>query len=110
MYDIGKPIIIDVAGTIEEFVKWALTEILLFIAVILFGLSAPLFYTVGSEYLAWRYPQYASTWAVIYLFTGPIACCIWMLFIAPFGFDRNKFSWIRRQVRYTYSRFLISGH
>lgn len=51
MHDIGKPMIIDIVGTVNQLVKWVLTEILLFIGVILFGLSAPLIYTVGAEYL-----------------------------------------------------------
>lgn len=42
-----------------------------------------------------------------YLFTGPIACTIWMLFIAPFGFDREKFTFVRRHVRYM--GFMVSG-
>ena len=76
-----KPMIIDVVGTIKELVKWALTQVLLFLGVILFGLSAPLLFTVGALWLAWRYPDYASMWAVIYLFAGPFACAIWMVFI-----------------------------
>jgi hypothetical protein len=79
-----KPMIIDVAGTIKELVKWALTQVLLFLGVILFGLSAPLLFTVGALWLAWRYPDYASTWAVIYLAAGPFACCIWMVFISHY--------------------------
>ena len=109
MYDIGKPVIIDVAGTIKELVKWALTEILWVIGIILFALSAPFIYTIGAEYLAWRFPQYAGYWAVIYLFTAPIACTIWMLLIAPFGFDRQNKKWtfVRRHARYV--GFMVSG-
>lgn len=73
-----KPMIIDVVGTMKELVKWALPQVLLFLGVIFFGLSAPLLFTVGALWLAWRYPDYASTWAVIYLFAGPFACAIWM--------------------------------
>ncbi len=79
-----QPMIIDVVGTIKELVKWALTQVLLFLGVIFFGLSAPLLFTVGALWLAWRYPDYASTWAVIYLFAGPFACAIWMVFISHF--------------------------
>lgn len=76
-----QPMLIDVAGTIRELVKWALTQALLLLSILMFGLSAPLLFTVGAEWLAWRYPQYASTWAVGYLFLGPVACMIWMVFI-----------------------------
>jgi hypothetical protein len=76
-----KPLVIDVAGTIKELVKWALTQALLLLGLLMFGLSAPLLFTVGAEWLAWRYPTYASTWAVIYMFAGPFACMIWMVFI-----------------------------
>lgn len=102
-----KPMIIDIAGTVKQLVKLVLTEALWFLGVILFGLSAPLIYTVGAWYLAWQYPQYAGYWATAYLFTGPIACTIWMLFIAPFGFDRKKFGFVRRHARYM--GFGISG-
>ena len=73
-----QPVVIDVAGTIKELVKWALLQVLLFFAVIVFALLAPFIFTVGAIWLAWRYPQYASTWAVVYLFLGPLACTIWM--------------------------------
>jgi len=76
-----QPVVIDVVGTIKHFMIWALLEILYFFALIAFALIAPCIFTVGAEYLAWRYPQYASTWAVVYLFVGPLACAIWMVFI-----------------------------
>jgi len=72
---------IDVAGTIKELVKWVLTRALLLLGMLMFGLSAPLLFTVGAEWLAWRYPQYASTWAVAYMFCGPFACTFWMILI-----------------------------
>lgn len=79
-----QPVVIDVAGTIKELVKWALTQALLLLGTLMFGLSAPLLFTVGALWLARRYPDYASTWAVIYLFAGPFACAIWMVFISHF--------------------------
>jgi hypothetical protein len=76
-----KPMVIDVAGTIKELVKWVLTQALLLLGMLMFGLSAPLLFTVGAEWLAWQYPAYASTWAVIYMFAGPFACTFWMILI-----------------------------
>ena len=76
-----QTMVIDVAGTIKELVKWALTQALLLLGMLMFGLSAPLLFTVGAEWLAWRYPAYASTWAVIYIFGGPFACTFWMILI-----------------------------
>jgi hypothetical protein len=76
-----QPMVIDVAGTIKELVKWALTQALLLLGMLMFGLSAPLLFTVGAEWLAWRYSAYASTWAVIYIFAGPFASAIWMVLI-----------------------------
>jgi len=73
---------IDIIGTIRELVKRAVKEILLLLGVILFGLSAPLLFTVGALWLALRFADYASTWAMIYLALGPFACCIWMVFIS----------------------------
>ena len=60
-----QPMVIDVAGTIKELVKWALREAVLLLGMLMFGLSATLLFTVGAEWLAWRCPTYASTWAVI---------------------------------------------
>lgn len=104
-----KPMIIDVVGTIKELVKWALTEILLFIGIILFALSAPFIYTVGAWYVVWRFPQYAGYWGMIYLITAPIACCVWTLFLSAFGFDRNnkKYTFYRRHARYMW--FMVTG-
>ena len=59
MCDIGKPVIIDIAGTIKELVKWALTEILWVIGIILFAfevslvaaLQAFIFATLTAIYL-----------------------------------------------------------
>lgn len=76
-----KPTVIDVPGTVKELVKWALTQALLFLGIVTFGLSAPLLFTAGAEWLAWRYPAYASIWAVAYLFAGPFACTFWMILI-----------------------------
>jgi hypothetical protein len=76
-----QPMVIDVAGTIKEFVKWVLMRALVLLAFLMFGLSAPLLFTVGAEWLAWRYPQYASMWAVAYMFLGPFACMFWMILI-----------------------------
>lgn len=78
MYDIGKPMIIDVAGTIKQAVKWALVEILLFVALIAFALSAPFLFTVGAWWFASRFDLAAEV-AVVELFVaGPIACAVWM--------------------------------
>jgi len=75
-----KPTTIDVAGTIRELVGWALKQILLLLGIILFGLSAPLLFTVGIEVLVWQGAD-MSTWAVVYFFLGPVACMVWMVFI-----------------------------
>jgi hypothetical protein len=79
-----KPMIIDIAGTAKQFIKWALIQILLFFAVIAFALSAPLLFTVGALWLAYRFADYAGTWAIIYLIAGPFACAVWMVFISHF--------------------------
>jgi hypothetical protein len=71
---------IDIIGTIRELVKWALKEILLLLGVILFGLSAPLLFSVGAELLVWQNPADLS-WAVAYFLLGPFACAVWMVFI-----------------------------
>lgn len=76
-----KPMVIDVAGTIEQLVKWVVKEALLLLGMVMFGLSAPLLFTVGAEWLAWKYPQYAPTWAVAYLCAGPFACTFWMILV-----------------------------
>ena len=76
-----QPMILDVPGTIEQSMKWVLKEIFLFFTVVIVGLSAPLLFTVGAEWLAWRYPTSASTWAVVYMFAGPFACTFWMILI-----------------------------
>jgi hypothetical protein len=75
-----KPTIIDVAGTIKELVEWALKEILLLLGIILFGLSAPLLFTVGIEILVWQGAD-MSIWAPAFFLLGPFACAIWMVFI-----------------------------
>jgi hypothetical protein len=79
-----QPVVIDIAGTIKELVKWLLIELLLFVAIIAFALSAPFLFTIGALWLAHRFANYASTWALIYLAVGPFACAIWMLFISHF--------------------------
>ena len=84
-----KPMIIDVAGTIKELVKWVLTQALLLLGILMFGLSAPLLFTVGAEWLAWRYRTYASTWAVIYMFAGPFACTFWMILMCHWPATRR---------------------
>lgn len=71
---------IDIIGTIKELVEWALKQVLLFLGIILFGLSAPLLFTVGMEILVWQGSD-MSTWAVVYFFLGPLASMIWMVFI-----------------------------
>ena len=75
-----KAVIIDVAGTIEQFTKWALGQILFLFGIILFGLSTPLLFTVGMEILAYR-RSHIEIWAPIYFVLAPFACCIWMVFI-----------------------------
>lgn len=75
-----EPIIIDVVGTTKELVKWALKEVLLLLGILMFGLSAPLLFTIGMEILAWQGAD-MSIWAPVYFFLGPFACAIWMIFI-----------------------------
>ncbi len=50
--NVMKLVAIDIIGTIKELVKSAVKEVLLLLAIILFGLSAPLLFTVGIEALA----------------------------------------------------------
>jgi hypothetical protein len=75
-----KPMVIDVAGTVEQFVKWVLAELLFLLGLIAFGLSAPLLFTVGIEILAWSGSN-MQIWGVLYFLLGPFACAIWMVFI-----------------------------
>jgi hypothetical protein len=75
-----EPVVIDIAGTAREFVKWVLAQILFLLGLILFGLSAPLLFTVGIEDLALSGAD-MRIWGVLYFLTGPFACCIWMVFI-----------------------------
>ena len=75
---IGKPIIIDVAGTIEAFVKWALLQIVYLITAFILMALAPLLYTVGAGYVVITYPGFIPTFAVIYLLCGPWFCAAWM--------------------------------
>lgn len=55
-------------------------QILLLLGVILFGLSAPLLFTVGAEMLVWQNPTDLS-WAVAYFLLGPFSFAVWMVFI-----------------------------
>jgi hypothetical protein len=71
---------IDIIGIIRELVKWALKEIVLLLGVTLFGLSAPVLFTVGAEVLVWQNPSDLS-WTVAYFLLGPLACAVWMVFI-----------------------------
>lgn len=73
-----KPMIIDVIGTVEHLVKWALVQILLIFAMIAFALSAPLLFTVGALWLAVNCPYEAEFWGMAYLLSGPVACAVWM--------------------------------
>lgn len=69
---------IDFFATAESVVKGVLLLFVYVVALLAFALSAPLLFTVGAEWLAWRYPGYASTWGVAYLASGPVACAVWM--------------------------------
>jgi len=71
---------IDIIGTINELIKRALKEILLLLGILMFGLSAPLLFTIGAEILVWQSAD-ITTWAPIYFLLGPFACAIWMVFI-----------------------------
>ena len=75
-----QPTIIDVAGTIRELVVWVVKEVLFLLGLIVFGLSAPLLFTVGMEILALSGAD-MRIWAPIYFLLGPLACAIWMVFI-----------------------------
>jgi hypothetical protein len=75
-----EPMVIDVAGTAREFLKWVLSEILFLLGLLVFGLSAPLLFTVGIEALALSGAD-MRIWGVLYFLTGPLACAIWMVFI-----------------------------
>lgn len=77
-----QPVVIDVVGTIKQLVKAVLVEVLLFLAVIAFALSAPLLFTVVPLRLVSQYPDSAGTLALVYLCAGPFACAVWMVFIS----------------------------
>lgn len=80
----STPVVIDVFGTVNQMFKWLLLQVVyLLIALVLMAL-APLLFTVGAEYLAYKFPQYASTWAVVYLAVGPWFCAAWMSPISHF--------------------------
>lgn len=72
------PVTIDVLGTIKQLVKFVLTEVFLILAMIAFGLSAPVLLSVGGMWLAYQFPDSAPTWAIVYLLVGPFACAVWM--------------------------------
>jgi hypothetical protein len=76
--------VIDIIGTAKQCLKWALIQILLFFGVIAFALSAPFLFTVGALWMAYRFADCASTWALLYLVAGPFACAVWMVFISHF--------------------------
>lgn len=90
-----QPTVIDIAGTAREFVKWVLMQALLLIGIVLFGLSAPLLFTVGMEWLVWKNYD-LSTWNVAYFFAGPFACAVWMVFICYLA-DPKYWRAMRRQ-------------
>jgi len=71
---------IDIVGSIRKLMMWVVTQLALLLGVILFGLSAPLLFTVGVEIIIWQNPADMS-WAPIYFMLGPVACAIWMVFV-----------------------------
>lgn len=75
-----EPMVIDIAGTAREFLKWVLSEILFLLGLLVFGLSAPLLFTVGIEVLALSGAD-MRVWGVLYFLLGPLACAIWMVFV-----------------------------
>jgi hypothetical protein len=79
-----QPVTIDIAGTIEQLAAWVITQILIILAVIAVGLSAPLLYTVGAISLAAKFPEAAPVWALVYLVLGPFACAFWMILLSAF--------------------------
>src|SRR5271170_2311580 len=70
-------------NTIKELARFVVEQILLVIAVVSIGLSAPILYTVGVEYLVWQNPN-NLWWAVAYFFVGPFACAFWMAILCHF--------------------------
>ena len=46
-----KPTTIDVVGTVEQLAKWVFIQALIFLAVIAFGLSAPILFSLGALWL-----------------------------------------------------------
>jgi hypothetical protein len=75
--------IVDIVGSVKQLVMWAVKEVLLLLSIILFGLSAPLLFTVGAEVLVWQNPADMG-WVPAYFLIGPFACAIWMVFICHF--------------------------
>jgi hypothetical protein len=95
-----QPMIIDVAGTIEQFMKWIAVQVLVILGVIAFGLSAPVLFSVGALWLAWRAADCAPFWALIYLIAGPFACAFWMILLSALP----KFVAICKGIRLTHDR------
>jgi hypothetical protein len=91
-----EPVVIDIAGTAGQFIKWVAVQVLVILAVIAFGLSAPILYPVGALWLAWRLPDAAPFWALVYLVLGPFACAFWMIFISHLPEFVAAFKGIRR--------------
>src|SRR5579863_9095286 len=75
--------IVDIVGSVKQLMMWAVKEVLLLLSIILFGLSAPLFFTFGVEMLVWQNPADMG-WVPAYFLIGPFACAIWMVFICHF--------------------------
>lgn len=75
---------IDIIGTVRGLVKFILKELLLLLAILVFGLSAPLLFTLGAEWAVWQNPSDVASWAASYFLLGPFACAIWMVFICHF--------------------------
>ena len=92
-----EPMIIDIAGTAGQFMKWVAVQVLVILAVIAFGLSAPVLFSVGALWLAVHFPDSAPTWAVLYLIAGPFACAFWMIFISHVPEFVASFKGIRRK-------------
>ena len=75
-----EPMIIDIAGTAGQFLKWVAGQLLFLLALIVFGLSAPLLFTVGIEALALSGAD-MRIWGVLYFSSGrSLARSGWSLF------------------------------
>lgn len=72
----------DIIGSLNSVVKWVVLQILYLIAAFVIMLSAPIIFTVGMQFVAYKFAASASSWAIVYLVIAPLFCAAWMAPIA----------------------------